>query len=181
MCIGIVYTGGVSCFDSVLVQQKGDRSIPQQNQIIIPRANFTCNGRITGITASMDRSAMGVAEPSFEVWRPRISNMDVFDKVGEVQLAESEVIQVGHDLSTAYWLVDITLTGNNTIEFEAGDVIGYYHPHRSRYQVWTILTAGYTAYRNTSANSLNTVSTATQNVDQNAQPLIQFSTGLIIA
>jgi len=130
----------------------------------------------------MERTAAtGVAEPSFEVWHPRLSNMDVFDKVGEIRLMESEVVQVGHDLSTAYWLVDITLNDDDRIEFEAGDVVGYYHPPNSRYLVWTIRTAGYTAYRNRSSNVLNIVSTATENVNQNVQPLIQFSTGMNVA
>jgi len=170
--------GGESCFESVVVQQRGNLKAIYPSQVIIPRANFTCNGRITAVTVSMDRIAAGVNDPYLEVWHPTTPDNSVFDKVSEVQLVESEIVQVGHDLSTAYWLVDIILNDDDRIDFEAGDLIGFYHPPDSRYTVWTIDTVGYTAYGHLLDNALNFINLTTIEGDiNNLQPLIQITVG----
>ena len=43
--------GGQFCTDSVDVQQDGDNVMGRDRLAIIPRLNFTCNGRITSIRA----------------------------------------------------------------------------------------------------------------------------------
>jgi len=158
------------------VQQRG---LQQQTgrQVIVPFTKFVCNGRITGVIASMARLRNGLTDPYLEVWHPRTPG--VYDKISEVQLVESEVVQVGYDLSTAYWFVNITLNDFDKIEFETGDVIGYYHPNDSRYLILSIETAGYTIYANESANASSTISLDNQNiVRNNRQPLIQFTIGM---
>ena len=48
--------------------------------------------------------------------------------------------------SNNYSKVTIILTGNNKLEVQLEDVIGYYHPLHSRYQVRIIQTDGYVQY-----------------------------------
>ena len=126
----------------------------------------------------MNRVGSGVSYPYLEVWHRTAPGIDVFDKVGEVQLVESEVVQVGHDLSTAYWLVNITLNGDDRIEFEAGDVIGYYLPPDARYQVWSIRTTGYTAYTSMLNALVNSSNFINYNLSDGRQPLVQFDLGM---
>ena len=179
LLILILLLGSKSCFEHVTVQQKGTRRLLQRLQVIVPRANFTCNGRVTGITASMDRVSSGGTNPYLEVWHQATPGGDVFDKVGEVHLVESEVVEEVDKNNDTYWLVNITLNDDDRIEFETGDVIGYYHPPDSRYRVWNIRTMGYTAYANEFTFALNTTDVATQDATvTNLQPLIQFTIGM---
>ena len=97
-----------------------------------------------------------------------------YDKICEVQLQYNNQVTLGNEFREA----NITLTGNNTIEVQSGDVVGYYHPPDACYQVRTIQTNGYRLYRfNVSSvpTSIN-LSDANSN-DNNLQPLIQFTIG----
>ena len=167
----------VGCFNSATVQQRGTVRYSSVRQVIVPQANFTCNGRITGVVVSMNRVFRGESHPYLEVWHPTTPGSDLFDKVGEVELVESEIIQVGHDTSTAYWLVDITLNGSDRIEFKAGDVIGYYQPPDTSYEVWSIRIAGYTTYHSKNDPSINTSHLADYIAATNRQPLIRLTIG----
>ena len=174
-------TGATTCIDRVRVQQRGNNRFGSPRQVIVPRANFTCSGRITGITASLHRVYSDETYPYFELWHPTSHDLGVFDKVGEVQLVESKVVQIGHDPNDdfTYWVVNITLNDDDRIEFEAGDVIGYYHPARSRYNVWSITTSGYRGVANNFTTPLSTINLNTQCITgSNVQPLIHFTIGM---
>jgi len=181
MCNTLLFLnkGRASCFDSTTIQ-RGTVRFNSPRQVIVPRANFTCSGRITGIITSMHRVTSGTIAPYLEVWHPPVPDIGIFDKVGEVQLVESEVVQVGHEISTAYWIVDITLNDDNRIEFEAGDVIGYYQPSDSRYQVWSIETTGFTAYNSQVDPPVNRSNLVTYGIANNRQPLVQLIVGMSI-
>ena len=166
---------GQECIDHVNVQQDGDDRIGRDRLAIIPRLNFTCNGRITGIRARVDFDDFEdrVNYPFFQVWRPLSTNSTVYNKIGEVQLQSDQVTGSG-DFQTA----NIILTGNNTIEFQSGDVVGYYHPSNSRYQVRTIRTSGYRLYRFDGSPAPTSVNLNNADRDENdRQPLIQFTIG----
>ena len=45
--------GGQQCTDSVEIQQRDDTEFGRDRLAIIPRLNFTCNGRITSIRARL--------------------------------------------------------------------------------------------------------------------------------
>ncbi|XP_065903482.1 uncharacterized protein [Dysidea avara] len=176
--VSICRKGATTCNDKVRVQQRGNNRFGSPRQVIVPRANFTCSGRITGITASLHRVYSDGTDPYFELWHPTSHDLGVFDKVDEVQLVESKVIQIGHDPNDdfTYWVVNITLNDDDRIEFEAGDVIGYYHPARSRYNVWSITTSGYRGFANNFTTPLSTINLNTQYITgSNVQPLIQFT------
>jgi len=99
--------------------------------------------------------------------------------VGEVQLVESEVVEEVDNDNNTYWLVNITLNDDGRIEFEAGDVIGYYQPPDTRYLVWTIAATGYIAYFYSLGTPLSTIFLGSREIFfSNWQPLIQFTYGM---
>ena len=112
--------------------------------------------------------------PSFQVWRPASVGSTMYDKICEVQLQSNDQVTLGNEFGEA----NITLTGNNTIEVQAGDVVGYYHPPNARYQVRTIQTDGYRLYRfNVSSVPTSVKLSDANHNDNNRQPLIQFTIG----
>ena len=73
---------------------------------------------------------------------------------------------------------NIILTGDNTIEFQSGDVVGYYHPSDPRYSVRDISTDGYVLYRFDGSPVPNSVNLSNRDAMNNfRQPLIQFTIG----
>ena len=114
---------------------------------------------------------------SFQLWRPSSVGPTLFTKVdgSEVQLQSDQVTGSGDFLT-----INIILTGDNTIEFQSGDVVGYYHPSDVRYQVVTLRTNGYRVYVFDLDNSPVPTSVNLNNADGNfnfAQTLIQFTIG----
>ena len=141
---------------------------------IIPRLNFTCNGRITGIRARVIVDVNRNDYPSFQVWRPSSVGSTIYNRIGEVQLKSNQITGNG-----TYQTANIILTDDNTIEFQSGDVVGYYHPLQSRYRVRDVSTAGYMLYRFNAPFVPNSVNL--NNYDarggNSRQPLIQFTIG----
>ena len=168
--------GGQVCTDYVDIYQNGRNQIGCNRLAIIPRLSFSCNGVITSIIARVrfDDNDDRTEYPVFQVWRPSLTDPMVYDKIGEVQLQSDQVTGSG-DYQTAH----ITLTGNNTIEFQSGDVVGYYHPRQSRYQVRTIRTDGYRLYQFNNSSALTALINLNNanDDDNNRQPLIQFTVG----
>ena len=165
--------GGQFCTDSVDVQQSGRNTTGRNRLAIIPRLNFTCNGTITNIRARVWFNNQRSDYPFFQVWRATSINSTIYNKVGEVQLQSDDQMMRG---CNGYREVNIILTGNNTVEVQSGDVVGYYHPPESRYQLPTIQTDGYILYQfNESPESVNLSNSI--NTANNQQPLIQFTIG----
>ena len=71
---------------------------------------------------------------------------------------------------------NITLTGNNSVEVQSGDVVGYYHPPDARYQVRTIQTDGYILYRFNGSRASVDLNNSFKSSNYR-QPLIQFTIG----
>ena len=167
---------GQRCTDSVDIQQDGHDELNPSRLAIVPRLSFVCDGRITGINATVkiDSNTDKTDYPVFQIWR---SYTDSYTNVGEVQLQESQVSQCNsHD----YCNVNIVLTGNDTIEFQSGDVVGYYHPELTRYQLTTIQTPEYVQYRFDVSSSSAPTSVNLNDADgddNQRQPLIQFVIG----
>ena len=75
-----------------------------------------------------------------------------------------------------YYLGNVSCTGDNRIEFQSGDVIGYYHANEVWYRLWSIETTEYTSYIHDEDNPPNMLNT--NNVDSETwQPLIQVLYG----
>ena len=164
--------GGQICTDSVDIQQIGTHIIGRDRLAIIPRLNFTCNGRITSIRAGVRFNDSANDSLSFQVWRPLSVSSTICNKIGEVQLQSDDQLTG----SGNFRIANIILTGNYSIEVQLGDVVGYYHPPDARYQVRTINTSGYVLYRfNGSFASVDLNNNFRSNNYQ--QPLIQFTIG----
>ena len=167
--------GGQECTDYVDVQQSGDANIGHNRQLIIPRLNFTCNGRITSIRARVGYRRDRINYPSFQVWRAASMGSTIYNKIGEVQLSENQVTSSG-----GYRIANVILTNNSIIEVQSGDVVGYYHPPDSLYLVRDIQTDGYVLYRFNGPPAADNSEDLSQpnGMHDNRQPLLQFDIGM---
>ena len=73
----------------------------------------------------------------------------------------------------------MTCTGDNRIEFQSGDVIGYYHPNEVRYRLWTIETIEYTSYSRDEGSPPTVFNINNVDNSDTSQPLIQVLYGKI--
>ena len=150
--------------------QSGRDPIGRDKLAIIPRLNFTCNGRITSIRARVRVVEEGGDYPVFQLWRAASVNSTVYNKIGEVELQLDDQ-EIG---SRNYQTTNITLTGNNTIEVRSGDVVGYYHPPDVCCRVRTIRTEDYSLYEFEGSHESVDLNNNLDS-DPNQQPLIQFT------
>ena len=169
--------------DTVNVQQQGMDRLGRNSFVIVPRGNFSCNGRITGYMASMDRNA---DFPCYYlrvfVWQPMNTAQTIFSIRNTYVLNNSYINSMGN-----YYFANVSFTGNERIEFQSGDVIGYWHRSslvlRPCYRVWNIRTAGYTSYRVGATRDNPFIDTININDGSSAaitdrQPLIQVTFGI---
>ena len=169
--------GGEFCIECINVQQRSRFQLFHGRLAIIPRFNFSCNGRITSIKAGLNKNTSLTNFPSFQVWRPSSPGSRIYSKIGEVQLQSDNQVTNGYYNFEA----TITLIGEHRTEFQSGDVIGYYHPRQSRYQVKDIFNTGYMLYRFDGSLASNSVDLGEANFTYgNRQPLLQFTVGKII-
>ena len=168
--------GGQECTDYVDIQQNGDNQIGLDMLGINPRLNFTCNGRITNIRARVNFVTSRTNYLTFQVWRAASDGSTIYFNIGEVQLQSDDQVTLG--MSNEYGEANIILTGNNTIEVQSGDVVGYYHPPDARYQVRTLQNDGYVIYRFNEAPGNSEDLSDRNSMTNNRQPLIQFDIGM---
>ena len=167
---------GQICTDSVNIQLDGNDQIGTDRIAVVPRLNFTCNGRITNIRAKMGRNSFVWQLPYFQIWQPMLPTSVIYNRIHAVQLQFAHVTQLSNFRAS----INITLTGDERIEFQSGDVIGYYHPSDSRYEVRTVRTDGYIQYELNGSSTLTSVNLNTvssDDVTNQRQPLIQFTIG----
>ena len=167
--------GGQECTDNVNVDQNGDE-IESRRIAIIPRLNFTCNGRITSIRARVRFRTDRSANAFFQVWRPSSMGSTIYSKIGEVQLSD-ELTGLSSD---GVQTTNIILTGINIIQVQSGDVVGYYRESGARYRFRTIQTDGYVQYEFVGTNDPTSVDLNNADRNNNKQPLIQFTFGKCI-
>ena len=160
------------CTDIVDIRQNGNSSLGRTRLAIIPRLNFTCNGRITGISARVSSSRRS-DNLLFQVWRPVSADSTMYNKTDEVPLQSNQVTGRGANRTA-----NIILTGNDRIEFQSGDVLGYYHPLNSSNLLRDIRTDGYILFRFDGSPVPSSVNLESRNAMINfRQPLIQFIIG----
>ena len=154
-------------------------SISSGRQVIVPNARFSCNGRITNVAISHFQPTLIVLSnslPLFQVWHPTLPNSTIYNKITEFQLPFGVFRATGP--GSNYNHVNLSLDSNSQIEFQSGDVIGYYQPSNPRRLIGSIQTSGYTSY----SNSVTTPSTSidisnVDNIDADYQPLIAVMFG----
>ena len=175
MHILLIYLGGEFCIDSVDIQQTPENTLARGKLGIIPHLNFSCNGRIIGIRTKVKSSMMPENSLYIQVWRSSSTGSPVYNKIDEVQLKLDEQLINSNNFT----IVNVSLTGNDALEFQSGDVIGYYHPAQSRYQVTEIQTTGYVLYRFNGSSSLDSLNISqSERVLNSRQPLLQFIVGM---
>ena len=141
--------------------------------MIVPSARFNCNGRITSVEVSMRGEFRGNNVPLFEVWHPTLPNSTEYNRIGDIQLPAGDFI-----LDGLYFSANVSLNSNNQIEFQSGDVIGYYQPSNPWQSIWSIQTSGYTSYSNTVTSPSTSINTNDiDNTETNRQPLIAVMFG----
>ena len=139
----------------------------------MPSLNFTCNGRISGVTASVSVLWGSGSLPVFQVWHPLSPGSNVYSKIGQVQFdTETRV--------SPYFISNVSLTSlrNNQIDFQLGDVIGCYQPFNSAYQIWWIhdIATVYYSYISNSTDTVTNVSSVNY-MTATGRPLISVMTG----
>jgi len=116
-------TDGQICIDEVDIQVTSNDEIVSDRIAIVPRLNFSCNGRITSIrTRTTGPNLFSFDHPYFQIWRPLSSGSTMYNRVFQVQSQSNQIFP----LSVTVAIINITLTGDDRIEFQSGDVIGYY-------------------------------------------------------
>ena len=143
--------------------------------MIVPNSAFTCNGRVSGYLISLQSDSSSGGYPSVQVWHPTSST--------EYTRVDTECALTASDISDGnggdYYLGNVSCTGNNRIEFQSGDIIGYHHGSPVRYALWNIETNQYRSYRRDSNNPLSSFNINNADDDLNQQPLIQIMYGKI--
>ena len=143
--------------------------------MIVPSAEFCCNRKITNIAVSMEFVPHGSNFPIFQVWHPVSLHSSSYTILGEVQLPAGDLVGSS---STGYSFASLAVNGNSQIEFQSGDVIGYYQPTDPRFKIWSIQTSGYTSYSNTVTSSSTSIDTSSaNNIENDRQPLIEITFG----
>ena len=175
--LSLLELNGQFCADSVDVDRGSDDQIGYDRLAIIPRLNFTCNGRVIKIRARVRLDNERSEYPSFQVWRLASAGSTVYNKIGQIQLQSSGQMNINND---GFGVATIILTGNSTIEVQSGDVVGYYHPPDARYRVRTIQNDGYILYQFTGSHKSADLKNSS-NIDNEQQPLIQFNIGKYIS
>ena len=165
--------------DTVNVQQQGRNRLSNNRYVIVPNSNFSCNGRITGYVVSLrqevediyDDGALDCGLTSILIWSPLNTERTVY------QIRSTYTLDVDNDINSN--IATKIFTGNNRIEFQSGDVIGYRHRSNACYRVWNIETTGYISYTDSSINDeMINIADGSADVNTNRQPLIQVTFGM---
>ena len=170
-------SGAQTYLNNPSVTQKGQVTINSGRQVIVPNARFNCNGRITNVAASMRDWSGANNYPIFEMWRPyRYSGS--YMKIGVVHFSAGSLKGAGQG---SYYYANISLNSSSQIEFQSGDVIGYYQPSNAQRKIWSIQTDEYTSYSLTFPYALDVLHIYSDGISvDNYQPLIKVMYGKII-
>ena len=151
-------------------------TIDTGKQVIVPNARFNCNGRITSVATSMKGWSGATNYPIFEVWHPYIYSGS-YMKFGEVHFSAGSLKGAGR---RSYYYANISLNSSSQIEFQSGDVIGYYQPSNAQ-QIWSIQTDKYSSYSYTGPYVLDLLHIYSEGINKtNYQPLIEVMYGKVI-
>ena len=157
--------------DTVNAEQEGTNHLVWGLYVVVPRSNFSCNGRITGYMVSLDQdNDEDCDNPRILIWRPSNTEQTTYNIQNSYTLSGGDISVMG-----SYYYADVTFERNERIEFQSGDVIGYQHRFNPCYRVWSIQTEGYTAY----SSFFNTIDINGTSVFVNSdrQPLIHVIFG----
>ena len=165
------FSGGQICIDNPDARQRGSHSSMAGSQVIVPSASTNCTVRITRLIVSMDFGGyFNGGLPIFQVWRPSSPGSSVYNRVSRAQLL-GQLLTVNN-----YYIGNFVL--GSPVEFQPGDVIGYYQSSSPFFTIWNIETSGYTSYSNNANSPATTINISdVDNVENDRQPLIELFYG----
>jgi len=131
---------------------------------------FSCDGRITGYLISLEFDSSESGNPTIQVFRPISSTS--YSELDQYLLLNDDIIDMG-----SYHLANVSFTGDNRIEFQSNDIIGYHIPDSPRYNVWNIATMGYSSFVSSSTSNPLSSFIIDDDGTANRQPLIQVIFG----
>jgi len=159
-------SGGQNCIDNPDVNQMGNSTIGRGKLAIVPSVMFNCSGRVTSIAASMTFENVSGDLPIIQIWRPLSLNSTVYNRIGQVQVTNITRVATNH-----YF----TSFSSSELEFQFGDVLGYYQSFNSRHLIWNIWEIGHMSYfTNTSTTTIDVSILRKQNQQR---PLIEIEFG----
>ena len=166
------FSGGQTCVNNPNVNQGGQAFISRGRQVIIPRAKFNCSGKITYVAVSMSQpDGMNLDLPLFQVWHPTSNDSNIYSKIGQVQLPAGNFVRL--ETRRNYFLAILPLNSSGQIEFQSGDVIGYYQPSSPQCLIGSIQTNGFASYSNIATSPSTLIDTNNvDNIENDRQPLI---------
>jgi len=107
--------------------------------------------------------------PIIQIWHPSSLNSTVYNKIGQAQVTNITRVTTDHY---------IAICNSSELEFQSGDVLGYYQSLNSSHLVWNTWTIGYSSYVSNSSNAFTTtvdLMNLTKNYQE--QPLIKMTFG----
>ena len=155
------YIGGHSCVydpNSDGFFTHTGRNIMRGRQVIVPNLSFNCYGRIEHVSyVIINASQPGDDVPIIQLWRPSSFGSNVYDIIDQTKFREGNRID-----GTQFYFITAVFK-NGQVEFQPGDVIGYYQPSNPRHLLWSINEAGYVSYSINASTAATTINT--NNVD----------------
>ena len=168
-----MFLDGQRCIEMVNVGQRGRDDSNDRQQAIVPRSNFSCNGRITGYLMSLtQRNGNVQGHPIIQVWRS-VSSTEFIRLDTECTL--SSITMMTDDMGDEYYLGNVSCTNRN--DFQIGDVIGYHQGNSVQYRMWNIPNAEFTTYSFDTDTQLDSVNINNADDIEVKQPLIQVMFG----
>ena len=170
---------GQGCVNTLNVNQRGTELSLNGEQVIVLGSNFTCGGRIVGYLISLHRGDTSGSFPSIQIWRRSTTELSKYILVGTLCILTDSDITMMSDSTGDYYLGNVSCIGDDRIQFQSGDIIGYHQDNPSHYQLWNTIAMGYTSYHRNANNPLETLNiNAAGNIrTSNRQPLIQLIFG----
>ena len=143
-------------------------------QVIVPSLTFNCYGRINHVSyVKINASHPGDDEPVIQLWRPSSSGSNVYNKIGQTKV----LIHERAISDTQFYYIGATFN-NRQINFQPGDVIGYYQPSNPRHLLWNINEAGYVSYSINASAAATTINTSNVHyIDDELMPYIRVNFG----
>jgi len=171
----LIFVGGQTCTDNIDIEQNGVNQLYYNRLAIFPQLNFTCDGRIINIRATVRRNIGRHDFATFQIWRPSSHGSEICNRIDQVQIQSNNQVTL---MTEHQREVNIPLTRDDRIEFQSGDTIGYYHPSDNRFSVRDIATDGYFLYRFDGSSPPTSVNLSEADAMRNyRQPLIHFTYG----
>jgi len=152
-------------------------NIKKGRQVIVPSFKFNCYGRINHASAVMiNASHSGDELPLFQIWRPTTFGSTLYNRIGQIKFPIGNLIE-----DTKFYFTNAIPEDRQTIEFQPGDVIGYYQPSNPRLLLWSINQTGFVSYSNNASDAVITYNTESADyVDNGLQPFIRVFFGMYI-